>query len=93
VRNMIRAGVTERVEMTISGHKTRSLFDRYNIVTEEDLRGAIEPTQIYLDVGVQRQSQRAASRCGVRASSFFLERGQKADGPANTEGLPLGGPS
>ena len=41
VRNMIRAGVPQSVAMSISGHRTISMFNRYNITSDEDQRAAL----------------------------------------------------
>ena len=56
VRNLIRAGVPERIAMEISGHKSRSMLDRYNIVTPRNIREAGHRMELYLE-----QQQKAAT--------------------------------
>lgn len=49
VRNLMRAGVKRPTAMKISGHRTESVFERYNIDDDDDLRTAVELVSAYVE--------------------------------------------
>ena len=57
-RNLIRANVPERVAMLLTGHKSRAIFDRYNIINEQELLDAGDQLVEYL----AQQAQAAPAR-------------------------------
>jgi hypothetical protein len=54
VRNLVRGGVTQSTAMKISGHKTASMFRRYDICSEDDLRQAAEMVARYHEAAQQK---------------------------------------
>jgi integrase len=59
VRNLIRAGVSEPVAMSISGHESAAIFRRYNITSVDDQRRALAATQAYA-VARSRKNRRSS---------------------------------
>ncbi|HXP40429.1 MAG TPA: tyrosine-type recombinase/integrase, partial [Candidatus Acidoferrales bacterium] len=77
-RNMVTAGVPQTIAMKVSGHKTDSMFRRYAIVAETDLRTALRRTQEYLKT----------VKDNVVAMPVKREGGQLADN-RHSDGRPI----
>jgi len=67
VRNLVNAGVPERVAMQMTGHKTRSVFDRYHIVSPGDVKRAAA----LLDAHLTAERAEAASRHNLGTVAVF----------------------
>ncbi len=63
VRNMERAGVPRNVAMAISGHRTESVYRRYDIVSRQDLVTAAHKLEVYLSPSSQaEQAEKSPGR-------------------------------
>lgn len=62
VRNMTKAGVPQNVAMKISGHRTNSIFQRYNIVDEQDIVEAMRRVEKFSETSVRLASTPKANR-------------------------------
>ena len=81
IRNMVRAGIPEKVAMAITGHETRSVFDRYNIVAGADLHDAMGKLAAYHDERAARVRRKAHLR--------HTQGPETSKTPRNPEGVAM----
>jgi hypothetical protein len=63
VRNLVRAGVPEKVAQAISGHVTRSVFERYNITSGADVLEAGRKLELFHNQAGQKVGDKTGTEC------------------------------
>jgi predicted MarR family transcription regulator len=66
---MLRAGVPENQAMKISGHKTRSMLDRYDIVSERDIADSVRKIENFHRVAAEKSKSEATVTVSVTGES------------------------
>jgi integrase len=78
VRNLVRAGVPERVAMQMTGHKRRSVFERYNIVSECDLVEAAKKLNVLQPAALPAEAgSHTSDRDGHKSGTASPDRGPR----------------
>src|SRR5947209_20014180 len=71
IRTFVRAGINEHTAMALSGHKTSSVFRRYDIISEQDLDDAAEKLNLPHGTPARRSEERRVGKeCRYRGSAY-----------------------
>jgi hypothetical protein len=89
VRNMVRAGIPEKQAMLISGHKTRSIFDRYDIVDERDIQDAGKKLAVYHRGEQKRLRKAQAAQPSGEVSTKISTVDLNGKTPKSSKGVTL----